>query len=319
MLTDDAIADRLWIQRVPPKPPRNRKRKAPAKKSAAKASTSKATAKLEPESEPEDEPSPAKRRRTTARTSSSRTSRSQAKEAAATSSGRGTRAAKLQANKKLDAQAKELAEFQRQAALLTSPQRTTSGRTTRQTRNSATNLPTPSRRPPPVGTRVSTRLRGSVVEDDDEWQQIPEEWLRENTEADSEAEGSRRGKGKARATKPKMKGKTRVKLPVDDEDEDNGGGDEDEELKHLAEQAGLESDGESSVLTELSDEQRVEADEKEHVTDTPAPLADASPSKKEDVPVKSEEHPPQALDQKPSEDQKSQFPPGFIEWEAVSI
>jgi len=71
---------------------------------------------------------------------------------------RGIRAAKLQANKMLDAQAKDLAEYQRQMARS----------------KSANSRPLTPRRP--SGIRVSARLRGTAT-DNEEWQEVPEEWL----------------------------------------------------------------------------------------------------------------------------------------------
>jgi len=73
----------------------------------------------------------------------------------------------MQASVKLSAQAKELAELQRQAAL--------------ESRRSGRRIvsPSPSRKSSPrrpVGTRMSARLRG-VDLGDEEWQEIPDEWL----------------------------------------------------------------------------------------------------------------------------------------------
>lgn len=73
-------------------------------------------------------------------------------------SGRG-RAAKLQAKIKLDIQARELAELNRQAQ---------SKQASRSCQNSA------KKAPQPLGTRVSARLRGVQTS---EWQPIPDEWL----------------------------------------------------------------------------------------------------------------------------------------------
>ncbi|KAF9473752.1 hypothetical protein BDN70DRAFT_915558 [Pholiota conissans] len=146
-------SDRLWIQRVPPKAPRSKvlKRKRGPEK---KAQETKASA------------TPVKRARIAAApvTPSS------------PASGRHSRAAKDQAKLKLDAQAKELAELNRQAAMSTS-------RSTRPTRQAASRAQ-PSRTstrvaaPPRIlGTRASARLRGP--QEEDEWQPIPEEWLNE--------------------------------------------------------------------------------------------------------------------------------------------
>ncbi|KAF8838603.1 hypothetical protein BDN67DRAFT_933524 [Paxillus ammoniavirescens] len=69
------------------------------------------------------------------------------------------RAAKTRANQRLDAHAKDLAEFQRQMASFS--------------RTGGTAAQTPRR---PTGIRVSARLRGTAVEEE-EWQELPEEWL----------------------------------------------------------------------------------------------------------------------------------------------
>lgn len=74
----------------------------------------------------------------------------------------GGRAAKAQAKMKLDAQAKDLAEFQRQAAFSA----TSKGKAAAQP-------------PPPRGTRLSTRLRGAIEQD--EWQPVPDEWLEDQS------------------------------------------------------------------------------------------------------------------------------------------
>lgn len=81
--------------------------------------------------------------------------------------GRG-RAAKAQAKLKLDAQAKELAELNRQAALQANSPKTRS--TVSSSKYQQKVLP-PARS---LGTRVSARLRGAQ---EDEWQPIPKEWL----------------------------------------------------------------------------------------------------------------------------------------------
>lgn len=91
----------------------------------------------------------------------------------------GGRAAKAQAKLKLDAQAKELAELNRAAGIKpAAPKRLHGGR----------NPVAPVR---PLGTRVSARLRGA---DDDEWQEVPQDWLNEN-----------KGGSKQKGAKPKPK------------------------------------------------------------------------------------------------------------------
>ena len=95
----------------------------------------------------------------------------------------------MQASVKLSAQAKELAELQRQAAL-------ESRRSSRRVASpSSLRGGSPQR---PTGTRMSARLRG-VVQVDDEWQEIPDEWLNERGEAvvDGGASGSEQLDGEA--------------------------------------------------------------------------------------------------------------------------
>jgi hypothetical protein len=95
----------------------------------------------------------------------------------------------MQASAKLSVQAKELAELQRQAAL--------------ESRRSGKRVssPSPARRSSPrrpAGTRMSARLRGAA-QVDDEWQEIPDEWLNDRSEAEEDggASGSERLNGGA--------------------------------------------------------------------------------------------------------------------------
>ena len=85
------------------------------------------------------------------------------------SSGRGTRAAKTQANAKLDLQAKELAATKRE--MLSLSRRSAKLPSPKTPRNASRELPSRS-----LGTRLSSRLRGKT-ESEDEWQPIPDEWL----------------------------------------------------------------------------------------------------------------------------------------------
>ncbi|TFY54256.1 hypothetical protein EVG20_g9778, partial [Dentipellis fragilis] len=144
-----------------------------------------------------------------------RTRRQATMTAEETPSGRGSRAAKTQANLKLDKQAKELAELKRLAAM-ESKQRNgrrgsgvglgavdddedeegaglRSGPRKRRAALAAT----------AVGTRVSARLRGAR-EAEAEWQEVPEDWLMEGVESTGEGETEQpetngKGKGKAKA------------------------------------------------------------------------------------------------------------------------
>ncbi|KAI0312318.1 hypothetical protein OF83DRAFT_668150 [Amylostereum chailletii] len=154
--------DRLWIQRMPPKPPRSLKRKRPPPKAKAKrAATPSDFADNDPEPEPDS-----KKRKANTHVQESPTS------------GRGSRAAKTQANKKLDAQAKELAKLQRQAAL---EGRRSGGRrgglVVEDDGQVYSSRSSPRKAAPSTfGTRVSARLRGTIQEP--QWQDIPDEWLR---------------------------------------------------------------------------------------------------------------------------------------------
>ena len=137
----------------------------------------------------------------------------------------GPRAAKLRANKKLDAQAKALAEFQRETAIAT--------RSTRRTRQGGldTDVVSSSSRQS-RGTRVSTRLRRARPDPEGDWQSIPDEWL---TEDNSEPPPRR----SARAAKPS-------RLSSDDTDSES----DLEDLKPT--KTGLESNESVSDLTDLS-------------------------------------------------------------------
>ena len=124
MDSQSALEDRLWIQRIPPKPAKSLKRKRPVE-----------NRKLTPTEQYKQKAS--KKRRTDASITQEDTSKRT----------RRGRAAKLQAKIKLDAQAKELAALQTQARNSRQATRSTRG-TTKQ----------PAR---PQGTRVSARLRGA--------------------------------------------------------------------------------------------------------------------------------------------------------------
>lgn len=103
--------------------------------------------------------------------------------------GRASRAAKAQANLKLDAQAKELAELNKQAALLASGSGTATRSSKRQKVEAFAR---------PLGTRLSARLRGA----EDEWQPVPDEWL-EDAAAGSGIKGKGKVQNQKRSTIPK--------------------------------------------------------------------------------------------------------------------
>jgi hypothetical protein len=85
------------------------------------------------------------------------------------------RAAKANAKKKLDAQARALAEFQRQNAATTRNNRTSK---LQRMDDEDGDFSAPKKT---FGTRLSKRLRSSVNRDD-EWQQIPDGWLGDEDE-----------------------------------------------------------------------------------------------------------------------------------------
>ncbi|KAK0204592.1 hypothetical protein DFS33DRAFT_1258860 [Desarmillaria ectypa] len=198
-------ADRLWIQREPPRPPRSskslkRKRPEPkVKNKKGKVATTK-RARIEP---------PPKRGK----------GKGKAKEPSPPVGRRG-RAAKAQANIKLDAQARELAELNRRAAAL---DRSDSG-----LRTSSRRQPIPPPKSTPRGTRNSARLRGA--QSDDEWQAVPEEWLNEGVN------GSRNSRSKTLKAKTGLESEgssisdlTDLSEEESEEKPEEDEGDEDEE------------------------------------------------------------------------------------------
>ncbi|KAI0683392.1 hypothetical protein BC835DRAFT_1296068 [Cytidiella melzeri] len=297
--------DRLWIQRALPKPPRAIKRKRAA---TVKAKTQASTSKIVEEDSDSEAAQiiPAKR----TRTAKTKTSRTVSKAEESTSSGRGARAAKVKANKMLDAQAKELAEFQRQTALLSSPSRSA----VRATRSSWATAkvgaqPSPSRLTA-LGTRTSARLRGPVKDSDDEWQQVPDEWLKDDAEKTPPYKGrSTRSKGKVRAS------------PEGDEYAESAGG-------VVQREAGLGSDA-ISELTELSDDPKdeiAEDDEYDEQTTTKPPesAADTSTrpqangrSKKarKEVTLEVDDQLKVPVEYTPA----PEIPKDFVEWETICV
>ncbi|KAH9178342.1 hypothetical protein EDB89DRAFT_2064118 [Lactarius sanguifluus] len=231
--------DRLWIQRTIPKPPRNLKRRRAPRRP-----------KPTPEAaftDDESDPPPIPKKRKVAGTirippaSSSTPTRATRQRRPPSSpndlgpvASRGPRAAKMQASAKLSAQAKELAELQRQAAL--------EGR--RSSRRVAS--PSPSRRASPrrpLGTRMSARLRG-VNQTDEEWQEIPNEWLNEGVEENDGASASDHDKEADMGANSEPE-------PEPDLDPER---DLDADMDTQLAKTGLESDDDAvSELTELSE------------------------------------------------------------------
>jgi hypothetical protein len=251
-------ADRLWVQREPYKPGTLKRKRAPATAPARKPAPNRgrkaAGKRRKVESDPDDsdsddpisEPPPAKGRA-------------------------GTRAAKTKANKQLDVQAKALAEFQRQN--LSENSRAAKRQ---QTDDDEAEFSTPRKS---VGTRLSKRLRGAAEED--EWQQIPEEWLDGETQP-AKAEKKNTTKTPDRKPPPKVS-----KL-----------------------RTGLESDaGSISDLTDLSSDSDEEAKENGvEVEDADAEGEDDS--QEDDESVKEEEPEPEEPQEDPSTGE-------FVEWEMV--
>lgn len=186
----------------------------------------------------------------------------------------GGRAAKAQAKVKLDMQARELAELNRQAAMESSGSMRASKR--QKTTNSSAGPAFHSR---PLGTRLSARLRGPDAE---EWQPVPEEWLKEDGDAgedETEVAGS----------------------PID---EKAGKGVQ-------GPKTGLESDEDSiSDLTELSEESEAKFLGKGGAEDT---------VKTESQPDLESEHARERPTDDRGLEIPSPLPEGFVEWETVRL
>ena len=262
------IADRLWIQRAPPKPPRPAKRKRPPSK--PKRTTASSRRAVPEDSDDEDPPPPSAKRKRVQRQTRASTVHSDPPPSSSRS-----RAAKVQANKKLDAQAKELAEYQRQAAA------SAKTRSTRQKQASP-------QKQASVGTRSSARLRGSA-RDDDEWQEIPKEWLKASV-SDVESEDGDDSTG--------------VK-EEDDDDAERGTG-----TTNGAPNIGGD---ESSDLTELSDSS--EASDGDHGEQKPATLTNGSRKRgsRNTKDSKAREPPQQQTDA----EEVAEVTGDFVEWELV--
>ncbi|KAL5526019.1 hypothetical protein ACEPAG_7357 [Sanghuangporus baumii] len=217
-------ADRLWIQRTPPKPPKKpRKRKAVTnadgrKAKAARVKRADDSKKKRVKSSPETGDTPKRRGSKAPKRVGRASRRSLAVNDTALSapivSGR-ARAAKTQANVKLDLQAKQLAAAKAEMDSLN--------------RKSGRNSPTKPSGQRTVGIRMSRRLRGGADDDDDEWQPIPEEWLPESdrfqaksaTAAMQTIRKSTRSKGSTvtgRSVAPS--GRARISGPESDDESD---------------------------------------------------------------------------------------------------
>ena len=189
-----------------------------------------------------------------------------------TPSKRGSRAAKTQANAKLDLQAKQLAAAKAEMDLLdrqakSSPKRSSNRRS--------------------MGTRVSRRLRGD--DGDDEWQQIPVEWLA-GADEEEETEVLPKMRNTRSSTRPKLSPRDRVLF-------DRGK----KQSKSLTSQkTGLESDDESD-LTELSESEETN------------PAVEASVVS----PYLKQQEGSRSKDSENEESGEAWPPSDFVEWETV--
>ncbi|EJD06674.1 uncharacterized protein FOMMEDRAFT_144617 [Fomitiporia mediterranea MF3/22] len=286
--------DRLWIQRSPPKPPKKTgKRKAVSHDNSRKTKARRIEHTEKTKSEGTDKSSRTGKTSKSTRPKQASTPRKSGRgsrqssgindEPSAVSLNGRARAAKTQANVKLDLQAKQLAAAK---AEMESFNRRSSGRTSP---SKASNHQT-------LGTRVSRRLRGRQDnDDDDEWQEIPEEWLPKDEEA-----GYKSSPTRASGTRSS----TRIKIPARPKKEETPPL-RSSARNRIARDAGLESDDESE-LTELSDLES--SNDRDDVTraDTPS---DAAADAAKDADVKMDDLPDVATDQ----------PPDFVEWETLCI
>jgi hypothetical protein len=282
-------ADRLWVQRPIPSTPRLSKSKTrvkptPKSKSKARPTSQSQSLKRKRGAAPPPSPSNYKHKRPRLQDSPSHITLD-----SVSGTGR-SREAKARANIKLDAQAKDLVEFNRQAAALA---RSQSGlRSSRPVASTwmAGNT-TASRKGKesdrPMGTRVSARLRGVRDADDGEWQAVPQEWL------------------------------------IGDEGKmDNAKGKEDEGswLHDVAAKTGLERQGsESSDLTELSENGSAAAND----DDDDGGVYEVFQEEQEEFEQNEVKQEEMSEATKPMDDRGLEvlpaLPEGFVEWETVRV
>lgn len=275
------LADRLWLQRSPPKPPK----KATKRKAATNGGKRKAKAPRIEAEEDEVFLTPSRRdvtRRTSkgvgnSRAASQRNTRGShhklEEEITSSPGGRGSRAAKTQANAKLDLQAKQLAAAKAEMEMLNRKSKSPSKKSS--TRRS-------------LGTRVSKRLRGDDDEedDDDEWQQVPKEWLMDAGEEEEEVYTPSKTRGTRSSAR--IKSNHNPVPPARNK----------RQLRNsMVQKTGLESSDESD-LTELSD-----SDD-----------ADATP---EAPTTQEQQEEPNAIDPENGVIAKGWPPSDFVEWETV--
>lgn len=279
------LVDRLWIQReFPKRPSSSAKRKAKNAASSRKTKVprlSKTLSMVQAErASPSNRTTPSRKETGNRSSKGAKHSRNSwlpgASDASPSVPGglSRARAAKTQANAKLDLQAKQLAAAKAEFDSLN--RRSSRGSTSR-----------------PLGTRLSRRLRGE--DDDDDWQQIPPEWLEENDELPSSSPTKRSKRSVTRAS-TRM---TKKDAPLKPLTTTNRKKSEEHDMDNMT---GLDSDNESD-LTELSDSE----------------TSNREAENPEDNEV--HENPPSDIynrEEKP--ENNSIWPPAdFIEWETVSI
>ena len=283
--TQTRAADRLWIQRHIPKPPRPKNSSFLKRKRGTMTTTAKLA------------PTVGKGRSGLAPDKRPRVSEYQA--AVFPTSGR-VRAAKAQAKIKLNKQAVEFAEFQRLHGKSRSARDPTAA--ARVAMGDVSVSPSKTGRATRAAMRASARIRGTG---EDGWQAIPKEWLRETAGGSSASEdggdAGEEGKQEAEVEQPGEKSRTR-KI--------------EKKLK-----TGLESDGsEISELTELSEECTDGEGEGEGGGDSGGNESSPRDNGVEAV-VKEEKSSDHAL-LAPAADRETEDPPtlpeGFTEWETVS-
>lgn len=275
------LVDRLWIQReFPKRPTKSTKRKAQNAASSRKTKVprlSKAISMVQTEQASPSNRSTPSRNNTGNRLSKGakharnprRSDANNANPSVPGSLSR-ARAAKTQANAKLDLQAKQLAAAKAEFESLNR----------RSSRGSASR---------PLGTRLSRRLRGE--DDDDDWQQIPPEWLEDNDKLPS----SPTKRLKRSATKA-SRSITTTEVPLKPEPITNREKSEEHAMDNFT---GLDSDNESD-LTELSDSE--------------------TSSRKAENPEENELPPSDILNHEDNLENLGPWPPAdFVEWETVSM
>ena len=283
------LVDRLWIQRVPPKPPKkSAKRKATQTKDNRKTKVARVEQQSQGKKREQEESSNLKAaKRAKKATTPQRTRRvsqqpSAVDDMTASPGGSGrARAAKTQANAKLDLQAKQLAAVKAEMDALN--RKSTSRKSPAK----------PSSRPT-IGVRMSRRLRGGggADDEDDEWQPIPEEWLSQNEGIVNKSVNSAVNGSATRTRARNTRQRKEAPRPVV------------ANLRVDARSIGLSSDDESD-LTELSESEESDHRDNNQTVDEPSTNEVACEQEK----IEEENH----------HSEETLLPPGFVEWETVCM